>query len=275
MTTEINPDEDGVTHINIYSKGKTRLGIALTNMAAISFTHPVYGEFATLEGFWWFLATGMKDDAYKTLNGMESRTRGQKAEILHLSDFNERFTEAIHLRLQQNPRLLAAVKNNKLPYKHYYNYSGKIHDRTERHQWQLDVYESISNLEPLRLLVAGSRYYDQYVVFKQVTVDYVNRFKSPYHTNADVTLITGLARTGADDMTIRLCREMGYNMEGYAPDWNLHGKAAGMIRNTTMGDKCNKGIFFWDGESRGTKHMIDTLVKNGIEHLVYLTTKGL
>lgn len=275
MTIEIDPTQDGVDHINVYSGGNTLLGKRLSNMHAISFIHPEHGEFGCLEGFWWFLATGMKDISYRTMYGLEARVKGKKEEKVHLDDFAQRFIEAIYLRLKQNPGLLAEVKANKLPYKHYYNYGGKILDHTARHQWQLDVYEQVSHPVELRILMSGSRHYDQYNVFKQVTLDYIRQFITPFHSNSDVTLITGLARTGADDMTIRLCREMGFNMEGYAPDWNLHGKAAGMIRNTTMSKKCNKGLFFWDGESRGTKHMIDTLVKNGIEHLVYLTTKGL
>jgi len=33
----INPEEDGITHINIYSKGKTDLGRMLSNFAKLPF----------------------------------------------------------------------------------------------------------------------------------------------------------------------------------------------------------------------------------------------
>lgn len=54
-----NPDEDGVTHINIYSKGKTELGRWLTNFSYSPFNHPEYGKFLSMEGFWCWVSTGM------------------------------------------------------------------------------------------------------------------------------------------------------------------------------------------------------------------------
>jgi len=49
---------DGVTHINIYSKGKTKLGRLLTNFAHTPFTHAEYGQFASVEGFWYWIRDG-------------------------------------------------------------------------------------------------------------------------------------------------------------------------------------------------------------------------
>ena len=40
------------------------------------------------------------------------------------------------------------------------------------------------------------------------------------------------------------------------PNWDKHGKKAGIIRNTTMALYSDYGIGIWDGESRGTEHMI-------------------
>ena len=40
-------------------------------------------------------------------------------------------------------------------------------------------------------------------------------------------------------------------------DWEKLGKAAGFIRNHQMGDYADELIAFWDGESSGTKDMID------------------
>ena len=42
------PIDEGVTHINIYSKSKLELGKLLSNFAKTPFTHPVYGEFASV-----------------------------------------------------------------------------------------------------------------------------------------------------------------------------------------------------------------------------------
>lgn len=38
------PDNDGITHINLYSKSRTVLGRQLSNFAHSPFKHPKYGE---------------------------------------------------------------------------------------------------------------------------------------------------------------------------------------------------------------------------------------
>ena len=44
------PKDDGVTHINIYSKGQTELGGLLSNFSRTPFVHPKYGELAPFFG---------------------------------------------------------------------------------------------------------------------------------------------------------------------------------------------------------------------------------
>jgi hypothetical protein len=46
---DIKPSEDGVTHINVYSRGNTELGRLLSNFAHTPFSHPEFGEFASVE----------------------------------------------------------------------------------------------------------------------------------------------------------------------------------------------------------------------------------
>jgi hypothetical protein len=53
---DIKPSEDGVTHINVYSRGNTELGRLLSNFAHTPFSHPEFGEFASVEGFWYWLS---------------------------------------------------------------------------------------------------------------------------------------------------------------------------------------------------------------------------
>ena len=43
----------------------------------------------------------------------------------------------------------------------------------------------------------------------------------------------------------------------FPADWERHGKAAGYIRNREMAQNADALVAFWDGESRGTKSMID------------------
>jgi hypothetical protein len=47
----------------------------------------------------------------------------------------------------------------------------------------------------------------------------------------------------------------------FPANWDKYRKAAGIIRNEEMAAYADGLIAFWDGESRGTKHMIDTMRK--------------
>ena len=43
----------------------------------------------------------------------------------------------------------------------------------------------------------------------------------------------------------------------FGPDWGRYGKSAGFRRNEQMGDYADALVALWDGQSRGTKHMIE------------------
>ena len=51
------PNEDGITHINICSKGKTELGRLLSNFAHTPFWLQGAGRFESVEGYWFWLGT--------------------------------------------------------------------------------------------------------------------------------------------------------------------------------------------------------------------------
>ena len=73
-----------------------------------------------------------------------------------------------------------------------------------------------------------------------------------------LTLICGMAR-GADLTAYKLFSEVGLPVKMYPADWDQYGKSAGYIRNNQMAAVADMLIAFWDGESRGTAHMIDTM----------------
>jgi hypothetical protein len=45
----------------------------------------------------------------------------------------------------------------------------------------------------------------------------------------------------------------------YPADWDTFGKSAGYRRNEQMAEDADALVAFWDGESKGTAHMIDTM----------------
>lgn len=272
------PDDgdDGKTFINVYTKGKTPLGRALTNLSRYGFLHEDHGWFECLEGYWYWLATGCCHDQFKSMNGWEAKQVGSKMDRAEIPDFQERFKEGMRLRLEQNPELRNMLMTSTLPFEHYYNYNGRIHDVKKRHQWQFDFYDEYRKpkvIKPMRILIAGSRTLQNYTLFKKVVDDYMENWITPFDRDYDIEIITGLALEGPDNMAIRYARERGHGLIGRPALWDKHGKPAGMIRNGAMSKIAEAAIILWDGESRGTKNMIDLLVKNNIAHLVYIFAK--
>ena len=70
------------------------------------------------------------------------------------------------------------------------------------------------------------------------------------------TVISGAAR-GPDTISAEIAKRAGVFVEYLPADWEKYGKSAGYRRNKEMTKKATHLLAFWDGLSRGTKHMID------------------
>ena len=55
----------------------------------------------------------------------------------------------------------------------------------------------------------------------------------------------------------------------FPADWDRYGKRAGFIRNAAMADYAEALIAVWDGQSRGTEHMIRVARNKGLKIYVY------
>lgn len=58
--------------------------------------------------------------------------------------------------------------------------------------------------------------------------------------------------------------EMGYEIETYPADWKKYGRAAGPKRNKEMVENSNAVVAFWDGNSRGTKSLVEYAKKKNV-----------
>lgn len=82
-------------------------------------------------------------------------------------------------------------------------------------------------------------------------------------------VVSGCAR-GADTLGEKYANNNGIAIKKFPADWDTHGKRAGHIRNCQMGDYADALIALWDGQSKGTKHMIDYATKKELEVFVYM-----
>jgi len=76
---------------------------------------------------------------------------------------------------------------------------------------------------------------------------------------ADITEIVSGGARGVDTLGGCFATENNIPVRQFLPYWNKDGKAAGIIRNTKMAQYADRLIAIWDGESRGTKHMISAM----------------
>ena len=119
----------------------------------------------------------------------------------------------------------------------------------------------------MRIIVAGGRDFSNYEFLAQRCADMIkhiyerpDKFNWVFHK--DIEFVLGGAK-GADSLGLRFAKENKFAYKVIEADWDIYGKSAGYIRNEQMANYATEdsrlGILlaFWDGESKGTKHMID------------------
>jgi hypothetical protein len=96
----------------------------------------------------------------------------------------------------------------------------------------------------MKVAVIGSREFNDY-----------ERLRDTLSLFPITKIISGGAK-GADSLSERYARENGIPTEIYHAQWDLFGKKAGFLRNTTIVENSELVIAFWDGKSRGTRDSI-------------------
>lgn len=97
-----------------------------------------------------------------------------------------------------------------------------------------------------KVIIAGSRTFNDYELLKSVCNKLIHE---------RIEIVSGTAN-GADKLGERYAKEFGHTIKYFPADWNKYGKAAGYKRNAEMAKYSEVLITFWDGKSKGTKHMI-------------------
>ena len=137
--------EDGETHINIYNRGKTNLGVLLANNTELRFGHSLYGVFMTIEGFWRYIRTGMKDELFRTLQPERLLAFSKRYEQIVVPNFQAIIAEACWMKVKAYPELLEVLKATDLPFDSYFiDIKDKNHrTRPKFAYWMVSIYEEI------------------------------------------------------------------------------------------------------------------------------------
>ena len=151
INNSIDPTQDGVTHINMYSKANTEFGQMLSDF----YKYPIHtedGDFASVEGYWYYLSLPETVDRnkMKRLYGYLAKKTGRilrqeagKDNLIHDDRFTEKILTAIKQKIEANANMLKPEYRG-LPIIHYYKTpDGKIYDVTDDFPWLI---EGINNI---------------------------------------------------------------------------------------------------------------------------------
>lgn len=107
----------------------------------------------------------------------------------------------------------------------------------------------------MRVIIAGGRDFDDPALLHKTCDELVT---------LPATVLTGCAR-GADHIGELWAIGNGIPVERYPAEWDRFGKSAGYIRNKEMAAAADVLICFWNGSSKGSKHMIDLANAAGLQ----------
>ena len=104
------------------------------------------------------------------------------------------------------------------------------------------------------LLIAGSRTFEDRELLYRVADEVLAG-------DNEAVIIEGGA-AGADELAKDYALEHGLQYIEFPADWEKYGRAAGPKRNDEMvkfiKEKNGRALYFWDGESKGTKQCIES-----------------
>ncbi len=127
----------------------------------------------------------------------------------------------------------------------------------------------------MRVIIAGGRDFDNFDLLEFEVIRIFKKLKLENYFIAcnDITIVSGNAR-GADQLGEKFANKYHLKLERFPADWDRFGKSAGYKRNQQMSTyaKEDNGVLiaFWNGSSKGTKHMIDIANKDGLKVFVVL-----
>ena len=102
-----------------------------------------------------------------------------------------------------------------------------------------------------KVIIAGTRNFGNYqLLYETMTRLYAE----------PIEVVCGCAQ-GADSLGKKWAEEKNYPVKLIKPKWEQQGIVAGFNRNVEMADYADEAVVFWDGQSKGSEHMIK-IMKN-------------
>jgi len=138
-----DPKEDGITHINIYSKSLTLLGRFLSNFYSLEI-NTLLGKFQSIEGLIYYM--GSFNENLRQISGHNAKSAGQlydRGIRLPEDVFKRIIIDAMWKKIVADPAMAKELRDSTLPLTHYYSYDKKVVQVGPKWACQTEAWESI------------------------------------------------------------------------------------------------------------------------------------
>lgn len=143
---QFDPREEGITHINIYSKSNSTLGRVLSNWTPAAIDISI-GKFNSVEGLIFYL--GSFDNRLRGMVGYDAKTFGEKVDRnirLPKDVFRALVIEGMESKIKNvkkvNLQLFNQFVGLEMPLTHYYHYD-TIVVQIPKWEWQVVEWEKL------------------------------------------------------------------------------------------------------------------------------------
>lgn len=117
----------------------------------------------------------------------------------------------------------------------------------------------------MKVIIAGTRSVNDYSLVVQAVQ------RSGYN----ITEVVSGCATGVDRLGEQWARANDVPIREMPADWIRHGASAGPQRNRAMAEYADAAIVVWDGKSRGTRNMIENMIRRKKPYYIAMTSTTL
>lgn len=117
----------------------------------------------------------------------------------------------------------------------------------------------------MKVIIAGTRTVRDYSLVVQAVE------RSGYN----ITEVVSGCATGVDQLGEQWARANNIPVKEMPADWNRYGNSAGPMRNRQMAEYADAAIVIWDGESRGSRNMIENMIRRKKPYYIGMTSATL
>lgn len=117
----------------------------------------------------------------------------------------------------------------------------------------------------MKVIIAGTRSVDDYGLVVQAVE------RSGY----TITEVVSGCATGIDRLGEQWARANNVPIKEMPANWTQYGNSAGPMRNRQMAEYADAAIIVWDGKSRGTRNMIENMIRRKKPYYIAMTSATL